>query len=97
MPDTWRPKCAVCGAPTKWCCAFCGSNCYCDEHACNHIARQYPEEFGIKPRPEQREQQEREKTAKGYWQFESDENWLRQDDDDLTEDGSETVSTDSGH
>jgi uncharacterized membrane protein YvbJ len=67
MPDTSSPKCAVCGAPSKWFCAFCGSNCYCDEHACNHIARQYPEEFGIKPRPEQREQQEREKTAKGYW------------------------------
>ena len=34
------------------------------------------------------------KTAKGYWHFESDENWLRQDDDDSIESNAEVVSPD---
>jgi hypothetical protein len=64
MPETSTPKCAVCGKPAKWFCAFCGSNCYCDEHACNHIARQHPEEFGLKPTAEQHEQQEKQRTIR---------------------------------
>lgn len=35
------------------------------------------------------------KTSKGYWRFESDENWLRQDEDGAsTESGSESVGDD---
>jgi hypothetical protein len=58
MSSTPSPKCAVCDVAGKWCCVICNSNCYCDEHACNHIARNYPEEFGLKPKPEQAAQQE---------------------------------------
>ena len=39
------PKCALCDAESKWFCVYCGSNCYCDLHACKHIVHEYPEEF----------------------------------------------------
>ncbi len=64
MSSTSSPKCAVCDATGKWCCAFCNSNCYCDKHACNHIARDYPEEFGLKPEPKQAAQQENRRVTR---------------------------------
>ena len=58
MSDRSGHKCALCDAPGKWFCAFCHSNCYCDSHACNHIARAYPEQFGINPKPGQASKQD---------------------------------------
>jgi hypothetical protein len=48
--DVSGPKCAICHEPGEWCCVFCNSNCYCKAHVCHHIARDYPEEFGLKPK-----------------------------------------------
>jgi magnesium-transporting ATPase (P-type) len=64
MPDTAGPKCVICEAPAKWFCAFCGSNCFCDEHVCNHIVRDHQEEFGLKPNAKQREQQEKQRAVR---------------------------------
>ena len=64
MPETSGPKCVICYAPGKWFCAFCGSNCFCDEHVCHHIAKQYPDEFGIKSGPKEQERQEQKLTTR---------------------------------
>lgn len=64
MADSSGPKCAICYAPAKWCCAFCESNCYCHEHACNHLAKQYPDEFGVKLGPKEKDRMESQHTTK---------------------------------
>src|SRR5580698_4585229 len=63
MPDTSVPKCVLCDDPSKWYCMSCGPNgFYCHTHACNHLARQYPDEFGIKPGPKEQQKQDNERT-----------------------------------
>jgi hypothetical protein len=64
MSETSGPKCVICGEAGKWFCAFCGSNCFCQDHACNHLARQYPDEFGVKSGPKEQERQEKQQTKK---------------------------------
>jgi hypothetical protein len=64
MSETSGPKCVICGETGKWFCAFCGSNCFCQDHACNHLARQYPDEFGVKSGPKEQERQEKQQTKK---------------------------------
>lgn len=64
MPESSVPSCCVCGEPSKWFCAFCHSQFFCQEHACNHLAKQYPEAFGLKPSAEQKQELERKKTLR---------------------------------
>ncbi len=64
MQNTSVPKCTVCGAPSKWFCAYCQSSFFCKEHACNHLARQYPDEFGIKAGPREQQLQDEQRTKR---------------------------------
>jgi hypothetical protein len=48
-------KCALCTTQARFMCMECNpTRFYCGDHACHHLARHYPDKFGIEP-PEKKE------------------------------------------
>src|ERR1700728_4667451 len=64
MSNASSPTCVLCDAPPKWYCVTCGGKAYCHDHACNHLARQYPDDFNIKSGPVEQQRQDNQRTTR---------------------------------